>query len=152
MAFEHQLRPPYTLPFPRQVLTYGMAHHNPDVAVSNRLVDGAVYGNFPTVDTDIATLVNNFSANPIGYLGHGRNNILRITIDPFLSDHEKDLQAGKYLQALFELNVILDRQAFPPTIPTNAVFQGVPDYLPDGFSYLGPDPEDDAFLRKGMEN
>lgn len=92
----------------------------------------------------LKTLVDKFRFDPKDCLAMARENLFSIMKDPRLSHEEKTERLSRYLDAYFELQIYLDRQAFPPS---DKVFQKVPAYVPDGLSDMGSEPSAEPDFR-----
>lgn len=108
---------------------------------------GTQFNEFSKVELDeINFLITQFRANPV--VAHA---LMRVKFIELLR-HEETLPEDKYdllhiyLVAYFDLITRLDRSAFPATSRTT-IFQGMPEYLPDGFSDLDYIPEIDEDKR-----
>jgi hypothetical protein len=93
-------------------------------------------------------LIQKFRNNPKECLGYARENIFSIMEDKNLSQERKEARVKRYTDAYLDLIVRLDRKAFPAR---EEIIRGVPEYIPDGLSDMGSDPETDPADRKGRE-
>lgn len=85
---------------------------------------------------EFSALVQTFRANPAFHLAHARENLRAIMHDKKLKPEERVDRVKRYVDAYLELQVKLDRAAFPPD---ERVHAGVPSYIPDGLSDMGSD-------------
>jgi hypothetical protein len=68
--------------------------------------------------------------------------------DKNLSKERREARVKRYTDAYLDLVVRLDKKAFPAREEIN---RGVPEYIPDGLSDMGSDPEADPTNRRGRE-
>lgn len=89
-------------------------------------------------DINTGMLVEKFKRDPKDALAHCRQNLFAIMADPKLPRDQKTDRLERYLDAFFKLHIKLDRLAFPPL---DEMRSGVPEYIPDGMTDMGSDPE-----------
>lgn len=99
--------------------------------------------NFEVKDTELDTLVESFRADPVRGQRICTENIIGILKDPRYTPEAREARARRYYDAYVNLLVKMDQIIFPET-EEGKILQGVPDYIPDGYSDLGK-------LRPGRE-
>lgn len=86
-----------------------------------------------------------FLFNPKGFQETCRKNLLEITADQRMPLDKRLRRLERYVDAYFDLICKLDSVCFKHD--PSKVYQGVPSYLPDGFSDMGSSPELDETER-----
>lgn len=127
------------------VLALGMAKDNPATVLGYRNEGGRMKAPDQLSITEHGSLVEKFSRNPKQVLAYGRENMFAIAQDQNITPEQRNERFGRYLKAYLEMQLKLDRAAFPPDPST--IKNGVPDYIPDGLSDMGSDNELDATRR-----
>lgn len=91
-------------------------------------------------DMNTGMLAEKFKNDPKDTLAFGRRNLFAIMEDPNLSKEKKRDRVERYLDAFLNVQLKLDHIAFPPD---ETIRSGVPEYLPDGLTDMGSDPDPD---------
>lgn len=134
------------LPLQQEALAYGMLH-NKGKLLTEYSIDAQRVKTLPHIDlgtNGFNLLVDKFKKDPKDCLAMARENLFSLMEDPKLTRAERSERLGRYLDAYFALQVKLDHQAFPPD---NSVHQGIPNYIPDGLSDMGSDPNTEPSFR-----
>ena len=101
----------------------------------------------PSISTNnLNFLVGHFRQNPVLAQAVMRVKFLELVNNPQLEHQDKSDLLDVYLSAFLNLIPKLDKYAFPSSPPW-VTFEGMPLYLPDGFSDLDFNPEIDEEKR-----
>lgn len=126
------------------VLAEGMLHNNPTNAIEYRF-DSEGSKLVQAMDQSrFGELTAKFRENPKDNLGYGRSNLMAIQRDKNIPKPEIEERIQRYLDAYFELQIKLDRAAYPPD---NQLRNFIPSYVPDNLTDLGGDPQLDPAWR-----
>lgn len=129
----------------QRVLAYGMLHkHGKATTTYVPRSDGERHLATVLEDRERATLVEVFRSDPKECLGYARENLISILQDINLSPDRREERARRYVDAYFKLIIELDRVAFPAS---SKIYQGIPDYVPDGLSDMGKEDDPDPRVR-----
>lgn len=90
-----------------------------------------------------------YRKHPTEFSAYCRLNILNLFNDENLDEKSKLKRMGRYLDNYFDLICQLDKEAFPHD--EKKVYNFVPEYLPDGYSDMGSNPEVDEEKRNKRE-
>src|SRR5581483_10819952 len=113
--------------------------------------EGQRYHTYPEFQSrDFNSLVGRYKGNPKDSLAYARQALFGIHTDRKLNAGQKERRLSRYLDAYFDLQVHLDRAAFPET-PYGQSVTGVPSYIPDGLVDMGSDSRLDSRKRFGRE-
>lgn len=131
--------------FNQQILAFAGHKHKLD-AVTDYSIDskGRHLNKNYLKKEEFGFLVESYKKDPKNFLAYCRENLMRIKLDSKLTPEERRERFKRYVDNYLSLNIMLDRAAFPAS---NQVYQGVPDYIPDGLSDMGSDPEIDPKKR-----
>lgn len=111
---------------PRLVINYGQT------ADGNYLVDSI------QDQQQLDEAVASFKDDPFAAMAIVRRNLQNILIDERIMDEDETRQRlERYLRAALDLQSDLDHEIYPPDEAT--IHEGVPTYVPDGFSDMGKD-------------
>ncbi len=102
-----------------------------------------------TAEADTEKVKREFVKDPVRVQKKAVDVLRNIMRDGRLSEDQKTERAKAFTVSFLKLVVKLDREAFPPT-PGETVMKGIPEYIPDGLTDMGSDPETGEF-RSGRE-
>ena len=94
-------------------------------------------------------LLKKFYDDPKTVLAYCRNTVKRIAGDTGLSDAEKKERSERYIGQYLDFIIQLDKEAF--VHDPKKIYDGIPDYLPDGFVDMWSDNRLDTNLRNNRE-
>ena len=123
-----------------QALALGMLYGTTPVVEYDVFGNKRFHRNSHLSDNEFDGLVAEFHIDPFSKLENGRNNLLAILGDEKEAPRERERRASRYTDTYLDLNIKLDRAAFPPD---DRVIQAVPGYIPDGLSDMGGDGNTD---------
>lgn len=129
----------------QKVLALGMVRENPRAVLGYRKEGGHMKAPDQLPDEELMSLEEKFKKDPKEVLAYGRQNLFALTNDSNITKEQRSERFQRYLTAYLEMQLQLDRAAFPPNL--SEIKKGVPDYIPDGLSDMGSDDEVDANKR-----
>lgn len=97
-----------------------------------------------TTDKDTRAVAEKFKRDPKEFLAYCHQNLMRLKLDPNIDQSERGRRFNRYLDNYLDLVIRLDRAAFPPS---DQLYKGIPEYIPDGLSDWGSDDEPDPSRR-----
>lgn len=129
----------------QRVLGFGALNKKEDAVVDYATNQRGERVHLNTIPPEQYTnLVQIFKKDPKEFAAYCRLNLLKIKTDPKISPEIGRERHERYVDQYLELLLKLDHDAFPPS---EQVFNGVPDYIPDGLSDMGGDDEVDQSKR-----
>lgn len=129
-------QPTVSLSLQERVLAAGMLDQNKSNTVNYEFdTDGVKKVNPISVDR-FPQLSEKFRQNPKDILAMGRMNLLAIEADKNQTKNERDERIDRYLPAFLDLQIKLDKLAYPPD---DMVRNFVPSYIPDNLTDMGQD-------------
>ncbi len=132
-------------------IAYTMHARNGRALVNFTIENGQrVYQNPELSSRAFNQLISDFRQDPKDSLAWARQALFNLAGDKRLSEKSRKRRLNRYLDAYFNLQLKLDRNAFPET-PYGQVIRGTPDYVPDGLVDMGSDPTLDSRKRFDRE-
>jgi hypothetical protein len=133
------------LSFDQQVLCFGGVFGKKDATIDyqldrdgNRINKNHIYPN------QLRHLADTFKNNPKDFQAYCRENLMRIKLDPKQTPEANRERHKRYVDKYLDLILALDRTTYPPS---DQVFREIPEYIPDGLSDMGSDPNPHDALR-----
>lgn len=138
---EHE---PVDLSLQELVIAEGMLNNNPANTTEYKVdTDGSKLVQAMD-EARFGELASKFRDNPKDNLGYGRANLMAIQKDKNLPKGEIEQRVQRYLDAFLDLQIKLDRVAYPPD---DMLRNFIPSYVPDNLTDLGGDPQIDPAWR-----
>lgn len=135
----------FPLTLQERVLGHGMLYGKTNAATDFIVGPDGQRINSNTIKGDkFDALAQMFRTDPFTRLQYARENLRGIMQDEKLSPEVREDRVKQYVDAYFDLQVKLDRIAFPAD---NRLHEGIPEYIPDGLSDMGSDPNIDPDSR-----
>lgn len=102
-------------------------------------------------ETNFADLKARFADNPHVALASARESLMAIGTDTRLTEGQRSSRLDRYMDAYFDLTLMLDHEIYPDTQPGRPM-GGMLNYIPDGFVDMGRSPSSREEIRVDKED